>query len=1062
MKLNIVNIKPDERGPVLLLFLQFFSVVAISITGGSARDAFFLNLFDRSYLPLMFVAIALTMVVVITLYKRLIDGRDSINVITISGLIFAITIYLIQLNLKGWFIPILFIWMEVIVSLSILQFWMLAGEIFDPRQAKRIFSIIGAGGSMAGILAGYSLKPFVQIFGSDKLLYLTIFFIFSSTMFGNLVKSYRKSSDERKSQKKIVKKSSFKKRTFEFDPYLKSIAILIGLAAFVSKIIDYQFKMTAVETYPVQDDLVSFFGTYYMATGMATLIMQFFITGFILSRLGILAGLLILPLFLALGSTGFFISPILITVFIAKFSDQVFKFSVNNASQEILWLPVPKEKKKEAKPIIDSAVRATLEGVVGILIFLLVQFNFVPVDRLNLLSVLVIAGVLVWVWNSFRLKDGYVFTLMKAIEKRQLDLEDVEFDVTDNHIINTIDKTLRDKDEMKQLFGLDLLKNMPLEPWKNTLNDLFETGSKMVRRVVLVLSGGNPSIISNKLIYNLAISDDDLAAQAIAFAGERSIAELKPHMINNLNSNNEKLKAASATALLKIDINMDEPKEVLRIMLTDSSDKAIIAALDYLHQPMGVLTDELLIKFLEHDHSKIRESALAIAKNRGVEKLLEPIIANLAYPKTAMQARQALSVYDQDMIFDGLESILKKVETDFFLRLGIIRCLRHFPDERSAQILMGLLDHDKLLLLSETVDSILGVARKTELSENFINEISQYLITISKNAYQLNLFRQALPKGQNGLLIRDHIDSEIRRTISILLKLGVLKNPNIPIETYIQYLSSGDSDLEPFVLEFVDTTFSPDDRKYTIPLIDKEIDISETSEDLFKDLIEGFDDLIMIWVYTDHQWKAAVALNYIFSSKREDLLSQIEWERIKDSIFLKEITIGREYAKQKVKLNLPDKLLDTNEEKQMYSILEKTILLKSVDLFKNIPGDVLTRIAQISEEERPLANTLLFQEGDFGDSMYVLVDGNVKVHKGDQHIVSLGKGTCLGEMALLDQEPRSADVTTEEDSTLLKISQDGFYELMAGNSEIMQQIIKLLSGRIRDTNAKIQELQSKK
>ena len=39
MKLNIVNIKPDERGPVLLLFLQFFSVVAISITGGSAPDA---------------------------------------------------------------------------------------------------------------------------------------------------------------------------------------------------------------------------------------------------------------------------------------------------------------------------------------------------------------------------------------------------------------------------------------------------------------------------------------------------------------------------------------------------------------------------------------------------------------------------------------------------------------------------------------------------------------------------------------------------------------------------------------------------------------------------------------------------------------------------------------------------------------------------------------------------------------------------------------------------------------------------------------------------------------
>ena len=1062
MKLNIFNIKSDERVPVLLLFLQFFSVVGISITGSSARDAFFLNLFDRSYLPLMFVAIAFTMVLVITLYKTFTYERDSINVITITGIIFAITIYFIQLNLHGWFIPLLFIWMEVIVSLSILQFWMLAGEIFDPRQAKRIFSIIGAGGSMAGILAGYSLKPFVQVFGSDKLLFLTIFFILLSTMFANLVRSYRNFSDERKLSKKIAKKVDVQKRSFKFDPYLKSIAILIGLAAFVSKIIDYQFKMTAAETYPIQDDLVSFFGTYYMATGVATLIMQFFITGFILSRLGILAGLLILPISLAFGSTGFFVSPILITVFIAKFSDQVFKFSVNNASQEILWLPVSKEKKKEAKPIIDSAVRATLEGVVGVLIFILVQLNFVPVDRLNLLSIIVVAGALIWVWNSFRLKDGYVSTLMQAIEKRQLDLEDVEFDVTDNHIVTTIDKTLRDKDQMKQLFGIDLLRTMPLEPWKESLNYLFDTGSEIVRREILDLAGKNSDIIGNKSIYNLATSDNHLAPQAIAFVGERGIAELKPHLRNNLNSNNEKLRAASATALLKMDLNMDEPKQVLNKMLTDSSNEEIIAALDCLNRPMGVLSDELLIKFLRHDHSKIRESALTIAKNRGVEKLLEPIIENLAFPKTAMQARQALSEYPQDEVFYGLDLTLKNVETDFFLRLGIIRCLKHFPDEKSARILTSLLNHDKLLLLSETVDSLLGVGRKTELSDKFLNEVSDYLRTISKNAYQLNLFKKVLPDDDNGLLIRDHIDSEIRRTISILLKLGILKTPNTPIETYIQYLSSGDSDLTPFVLEFVDTTFSPDDRKYILPLIDNEIDISTTSGDLFEDLIEGFDDLIMKWVYTDHQWKVAVALNYIVSSKREDLFNQIEWKRIKDSIFVKELIIGIENNKKKVKLDFSDKLIDRNKEKQMYSILEKTILLKSVDLFKNIPGDILTRIAQISEEERPLANTPIFKEGDFGDSMYVIVDGNVKVHKGDQHIVSLGKGTCLGEMALLDQEPRSADVTTEEDSTLLKISQDGFYELMAGNSEIMQQIIKLLSGRIRDTNAKIQELQSNK
>ena len=65
----------------------------------------------------------------------------------------------------------------------------------------------------------------------------------------------------------------------------------------------------------------------------------------------------------------------------------------------------------------------------------------------------------------------------------------------------------------------------------------------------------------------------------------------------------------------------------------------------------------------------------------------------------------------------------------------------------------------------------------------------------------------------------------------------------------------------------------------------------------------------------------------------------------------------------------------------MYSILEKTILLKSVDLFKNIPGDVLTRIAQISEETFHSEEKLMFSEGDYGDSMYIVVAGNVRIHK---------------------------------------------------------------------------------
>ena len=96
-----------------------------------------------------------------------------------------------------------------------------------------------------------------------------------------------------------------------------------------------------------------------------------------------------------------------------------------------------------------------------------------------------------------------------------------------------------------------------------------------------------------------------------------------------------------------------------------------------------------------------------------------------------------------------------------------------------------------------------------------------------------------------------------------------------------------------------------------------------------------------------------------------------------------------------------------------------------------------------------------YSEGDYGDSLFIVVNGKVKIHKGAQELALLEKGACLGEMALLDDEPRSADATITEESTLFKIEREGFYEVMAGQTVIMQGIIKLLTGRLRVANEKL-------
>ena len=137
----------------------------------------------------------------------------------------------------------------------------------------------------------------------------------------------------------------------------------------------------------------------------------------------------------------------------------------------------------------------------------------------------------------------------------------------------------------------------------------------------------------------------------------------------------------------------------------------------------------------------------------------------------------------------------------------------------------------------------------------------------------------------------------------------------------------------------------------------------------------------------------------------------------------------------------------------MYSTLEKTIFMKSVDLFRDISGEEVSHVAQIAEEIEYDSEQTIFKEGDVGDSMFIIVDGAVRIHKGDKELAVLSKGKFVGEMALLDQEPRSASVTSTEETTLLEINGEDFYDLMASRMEIMQGIVKILTQRLREANA---------
>jgi CRP-like cAMP-binding protein len=133
-------------------------------------------------------------------------------------------------------------------------------------------------------------------------------------------------------------------------------------------------------------------------------------------------------------------------------------------------------------------------------------------------------------------------------------------------------------------------------------------------------------------------------------------------------------------------------------------------------------------------------------------------------------------------------------------------------------------------------------------------------------------------------------------------------------------------------------------------------------------------------------------------------------------------------------------------------LVEKVLVLKSLNLFKDTPENILADLAPLMKEMQYEQGTEIFKEGETGDCMYIIQQGNIKIHKGNTTL--LKDKEVFGELSLLDADTRSASATADTDCTLYKIDQEPFYELMDERPEVAKGFIKILCQRLRTMNEK--------
>jgi CRP-like cAMP-binding protein len=136
----------------------------------------------------------------------------------------------------------------------------------------------------------------------------------------------------------------------------------------------------------------------------------------------------------------------------------------------------------------------------------------------------------------------------------------------------------------------------------------------------------------------------------------------------------------------------------------------------------------------------------------------------------------------------------------------------------------------------------------------------------------------------------------------------------------------------------------------------------------------------------------------------------------------------------------------------MLLTLEKVLILKSVSIFKKIPEETLAEVALSLKYVQAREGKTIFTKGELGRSMYIIIEGRVSVHDGDQRIITLGQREIFGELAALNPEPRTFSVTALEDTSMFRLEYETLHELITDHVDLATGIIQVLCQRLQAHN----------
>ncbi|CAN5686783.1 hypothetical protein BH09MYX1_BH09MYX1_26500 [soil metagenome] len=1040
---------PRAARLVALIFLVSASLVILK----SAQNGIFLNAYPKTMIPKAFFAsaalLSTTSMALVPLAGRLGAARLAVrSIVACAAVCFALRamLYFEVRHAAFLLYPII----ETMAGVLLIQGWAVVSQATTPRSAKRLLPIAGVGATVAWALFGLLVPVMAHRLGAATLLYVAPGLLLGGAF---LVVVIRR-NDLPKASTAPRKRSIVGewKSAFAFVrrmPLMRVMMALSVLALLTEQLMDLLLMSAAHERFPTEDSSTAFFGRYYGITSGVTLVFVLLFSSRILLGLGTARSLLLTPVLTLFAVAGVLVVPGFATIVILRAVDRVLKQSVWSSASEQTQTPLP--------PIERVQSRALVRGVIAPAFYAAMALTLALIPRIpgtRALAAATFVGISVMgVVCLVAVRRAYRDALRRAIDERTFDFDAVPTARLDDEMRRVLGIELAGSDERRASLAAELLCEGDAAPPPDVLRTALASSFEHVRIAALDAIAKHRLAGFARDCARLLPSDSSAdcqrhAARALS-AIEATNDEARAALVAIANTKDHPAQAAAAVALALTDARSkgramgladllrgpedvaEEALEVLRREGFPEAERAdVVGALRTILVADG--TDERKIRAVE-TAARLRATPLlpqiaGLLGTRIGPDVAEHLVAwgdeALRYVRETVEDASAESVRHVASALGALSVAGEEVASapsgkgENAVKAG------------TGPLLERLLSHEDPEVRVRAARSLAYATRRGLVPHPDDARIAPLLDRELALAYRLYAILAGLARddGIPDWKIDppyDHLGAEIEREVGQarqrVLHLLALTGRHRLVSAVEAGLRRESAEVDAKIAELVDATLARDLAKRVVPLFER-LSLREKAE-CARQFADGVSEV-----------------------ERDPLAAIVQ--------------LGNAELIGKALLVYQDRFRDryprlADEYASLLPLFERMAFLRTVPLFEEMPGAELRRVAEMLSSVQVREGETIFKKGDPGDDLFLVRSGLVSIRDGAIEIGTAKSQEFFGELALLDNEPRSADAVASQMTELLRLRSADFRELMARRPQIQEQIVRVLVRRIREATGRV-------